>query len=154
MVFYQLNAVFRIVNVVVTPLAAFLLSVEPWIAVWLGVGLLGLGTALTLLLPETLGLRKAADQRHPEDVRAEYVMPQTEVSTKSAIQRALYETKSDFAHIWRFLLGSRSVVVLMACNALVFPIKLLFINDLLPYMTKRYHWSWSTVRILNPFGLG
>ncbi|TQV90710.1 MFS transporter [Cordyceps javanica] len=162
MVFYQLNALLRIVAVAATPLAAFLLGVNPWMAVWIGVGLLGIGTGCTLLLPETLDLRKAADQRRPSgDVQAEFVAqppPVARVSAKSAIQRALASARSDFSHIWRFLLGSPGIMLLMVCNALAFPLKLAFDGDLLQYMTKRYHWSWSTatyiVSIENFFALG
>lgn len=148
MVFYQLNTVLRIVNVAATPLAAFLLGVNPWIALWIGMGLLIVGTGCTLLLPETLNLRKAADQSRPSgDVQTEYA-PQsvTKISAKTAIQRALASARSDFSHIWRFLLGSQGVMLLMASSALVFPLKLVFERDMmLQYMTKRYHWSWSTV---------
>ncbi|KAJ6780047.1 hypothetical protein PWT90_01219 [Aphanocladium album] len=160
MVFYQLNAALRIVNVVATPLAAFLLGVDPWLALWIGIGLLGLGTGCTLLLPETLDLRRAADQRRSaRDVQPDST-PQavTKVSAKSAIQRALASARSDFAHIWRYLLTSKFIMLLMACNALVFPLKLVFERDLLQYMAKRYHWSWSTatyiVSIENFFALG
>ncbi|EGX91542.1 MFS transporter [Cordyceps militaris CM01] len=160
MVFYQLNAVLRIVNVAATPLAAFLLGVNPWIALYIGIGLLGIGTVCTLLLPETLDLRKVAEQRRLPRERAEEFAPQpiSKVSAKSAIQRALASARSDFAHIWRFLLGSQGIMLLMVCNALVYPLKLVFDSDLLQYMTKRYHWSWSTatyiVSIENFFALG
>ncbi|KAJ3493892.1 hypothetical protein NLG97_g4441 [Lecanicillium saksenae] len=160
LVFYQLNAALRVVNVAATPLAAFLLGVDPWMSLWIGIGLLILGTGCTLLLPETLDLRKAADQRRASrDVQPELV-PQAaaKVSAKLAIQRALASARSDFAHIWRYLLTSKFIMLLMACNALVFPLKLVFESDLLQYMTKRYHWSWSTatyiVSIENFFALG
>lgn len=150
MVFYQLNAVLRIVGVAATPLAAFLLGVNPWMALWIGIGLLIIGTCCTLLLPETLDLRKAADQRRASgEIQAEFAPhPVGKVSAKSAIQRALASARSDFSHIWRFLLGSKGIMLLMVCNALAFPLKLVFDSDLLQYMTKRYHWSWSTVWLL------
>ncbi len=147
MVFYQLNAVLRIVNVAATPLAAFLLGVNPWMALWIGISLLVVGTGCTLLLPETLDLRKVADQKRlSRDIHTEFAPQQVaKVSAKSAVQRALASARSDFSHIWRFLLGSEGIMLLMVCNALVFPLKLVFDSDLLQYMTKRYHWSWSTV---------
>ncbi|KAM3502267.1 hypothetical protein MY10362_004974 [Beauveria mimosiformis] len=160
MVFYQVNAVLRIVGVAATPLAAFLLGVNPWMALWIGIGLLVVGTACTLLLPETLDLRRAADQRRAShDVCAESgPQPLTKVSAKSAIQRALASARNDFSHIWRFLLTSQGVMLLMVCNALAFPSKLALEGDLLQYMTKRFHWSWSTatyvVSIENFFALG
>ena len=146
-VFYQLNAVLRIVGVAATPLAAFLLGVNPWMALWIGIGLLVVGTGCTLLLPETLDLRKLADQRGPSrDVRADFAPQEVaKVSAKSAVQQALASARSDFSHIWRFVLGSQGIMLLMVCNALAFPLKLVFEGDLLQYMTKRYHWSWSTV---------
>ncbi len=146
-VFYQLNAVLRIVGVAATPLAAFLLGVNPWMALWIGIGLLVVGTGCTLLLPETLDLRKMADQRGPSrDVRADFAPQEVaKVSAKSAVQQALASARSDFSHIWRFVLGSQGIMLLMVCNALAFPLKLVFEGDLLQYMTKRYHWSWSTV---------
>lgn len=147
MVFYQLNAVLRIVGVAATPLAAFLLGVNPWMALWIGIGLLVVGTGCTLLLPETLDLRKMADQRGSSRDALAHSAPQemAKVSAKSAVQQALASARSDFAHIWRFVLGSQSIMLLMVCNALAFPLRLVFDGDLLQYMTKRFHWSWSTV---------
>ncbi|KAF1733307.1 hypothetical protein CRV24_007206 [Beauveria bassiana] len=160
MVFYQVNAVLRIVGVAATPLAAFLLGVNPWIALWIGIGLLVVGTACTLLLPETLDLRRAADQRRASHGAWAEPGPQpmAKVSAKSAFQRALASARSDFSHIWRFLLTSQGVMLLMVCNALAFPMKLALDGDLLQYMTKRFHWSWSTatyiLSIENFFALG
>ncbi|KAM3524283.1 hypothetical protein MY4038_007824 [Beauveria bassiana] len=160
MVFYQVNAVLRIVGVAATPLAAFLLGVNPWMALWIGIGLLVVGTACTLLLPETLDLRRAADQRRASHGAWAEPRPQpmAKVSARSAIQRALASARSDFSHIWRFLLTSQGVMLLMVCNALAFPMKLALDGDLLQYMTKRFHWSWSTatyiLSIENFFALG
>ncbi|PMB65362.1 hypothetical protein BM221_008718 [Beauveria bassiana] len=116
MVFYQVNAVLRIVGVAATPLAAFLLGVNPWMALWIGIGLLVVGTACTLLLPETLDLRRAADQRRASHGAWAEPRPQpmAKVSARSAIQRALASARSDFSHIWRFLLTSQGVMLLMA----------------------------------------
>lgn len=152
LVFYQLNAVLRIVSVAASPLAAFLLSVNPWIAVWIGLGLLLLGTGCTLLLPETLELRKAADQKrascdYHSGSAATTATNSNAFSAKSAFQQALSSARADFTHIWRFLLGSKNIMLLMTCNALVFPLRLAFDGDLLQYMTKRYDWSWSMVSL-------
>lgn len=149
MVFYQINALFRIVGVAASPLGAFLLSVNPWACVWSGMGLFMLATVSVLLLPETLNLRKMADKARPDGVHAEFVAPvqvQVRVSAASAFKRAVASAKSDFSHIWRYLLGSKRIMMLMLCNALVFPMKLVLDSDVTQYMTKRYHWTWSTVR--------
>lgn len=153
LVFYQLNAVLRIVSVAASPLAAFLLSVDPWIAVWIGLGLLLLGTGCTLLIPETLEFRKAADQKrascdHHSSSAATTTTNFNVFFFKSAFQHALSSAQADFTHIWRFLLGSKNIMLLMTCNALVFPLRLAFDGDLLQYMTKRYDWSWSMVSVI------
>lgn len=151
--FYQVHAIVQIAAVAATPLAATLLRIDPWLAVWVGYGLWVLGTMCVLLLPETLTLRQKADDRmrsgSVSGAQADETSsdrPVKNLTFQSMVQQAMFSIHNDMAHLWRFLLGSKGIMLLIISNGFYFPIRIAFNVDLLQYITKRFNWAWSTVR--------
>ncbi|ODA83166.1 hypothetical protein RJ55_01677 [Drechmeria coniospora] len=141
-VFYQLYAMTLLLGVVVNPIAAMLLNVDPWIAMWLGFGGLILGTLATLLVPETVQIRQKADGSRRRSSVGDCAVP-----AKSRIRQAWFAAKNDMSHIWRFIFASKNVMILMAAYTLFSPVKLNISYNLLQYMTKRFGLTWSTATL-------
>ncbi|POR35467.1 COP9 signalosome complex subunit 2 [Tolypocladium paradoxum] len=146
-VFYQLHALTLILAVLVNPLAALLLSIDPWIAMWLGFGILVVGTLSSLLVPETLRLRQMADSRRRRSVGGgvdddgdDFVVR----AKRGKMQQAWFAVKNDMSHIWRFVFASKSIMMLVVAYGLFFTLRLNFSLNMLQYMTKRFSWKWST----------
>lgn len=149
-VFYQLTAVALMINVIVNPIAGWLLQFDPWIPMWLSFGFLVLGTLSTLLIPETLSLRRKADDRRRNGVNHETGHPEENENGNGTLkhrilQQAWFTIKNDMGHVWRFIFASKSVMILILALSAYSPIRLAFSNILLQYMTKRFNWEWSTV---------
>lgn len=144
-VFYLLYAMILILAVVVNPVAALLLKIDPWIAIWLGFGILIAGLFASLLVPETLALRQKADSKRPRGASFDGATNVNIAPRKTWIQHAVFTMKNDMGHIWRFIFASRSVMILIFAYAINFPIRLNQTFNLLQYMTKRFNWEWSTV---------
>lgn len=151
-VFYRIFAMNLIISVAVNPLAAWLLSVDPWLAMWIGSGLLFAGLLSSALIPETLKLRQAADnKRRGQDgsppTQDELQSPSRKLpGVKQLAQRAWFSAKNDVSHVWRFIFASKVVVLLLLAYGPFYLIRLAFVLDILQYMTSRFHWEWSTVR--------
>ncbi|OWT43035.1 MFS transporter [Pochonia chlamydosporia 170] len=143
-VFYLLYAMILILAVVVNPVAALLLKIDPWIAIWLGFGILIAGLFASLLVPETLALRQKADSKRPRGASFDGATNVNIAPRKTWIQHAVFTMKNDMGHIWRFIFASRSVMILIFAYAINFPIRLNQTFNLLQYMTKRFNWEWST----------
>lgn len=147
-IFYLLYAMILILAVVINPVAALLLSIDPWIALWLGFGILIAGVFASLLVPETLALRQKADSKRPRGASINGATSVNIAPRKSWIQHAVFSMKNDMGHIWRFIFASKSVMILILAYGINFPIKLNETFNLLQYMTRRFNWEWSTVRLL------
>ncbi|KAG8406750.1 hypothetical protein J3458_021081 [Metarhizium acridum] len=145
-VFYLLYAMILILGVVVNPIAALLLKINPWIALWLGFAMLMVGVFASLLVPETLALRQQADRERPRGASVDGAMHLSNYPRKSWFQHAVFSMKNGMGHIWRFIFASKSVMILIFAYAINFPIKLNQTFNLLQYMTRRFNWEWSTVR--------
>lgn len=148
--FYYVSAVQRIVTVASTPLAAKLLSIDPWVTLWIGYGCFVLGVVATLFLPETLKLRQSADDLRRGELNesiAPQAVPSKRLSAQSVLSQALFSARNDVAHLWRFLIGSNSVMTLISAAGFVYPVVIAFSGDFLQYLTKRFNWTWSTVSI-------
>lgn len=147
-VFFRLYALTLVLAVVVNPIAAMLLNIDPWIAMWLGFGILVLGMFSSLLVPETLRLRQAADSKRRARSRSRSIGRRDEPvgGKKSKLQQTWFAVRNDMGHIWRFIFASKSIMMLIAAYGLFFPVKLNVTLNILQYMTKRFNWKWSTVR--------
>jgi hypothetical protein len=151
-IFYQVHAVLQIVTVAATPLAATLLGIDPWLAVWIAYGLWIFGTTCILFVPETLTLRQKAEDRMRSSAasgaqgdQAASERPVKKLTFQSMVQQAMFSIRDDMSHIWRFLLGSKGIMLLIISNGFYFPVRTAFNVDLLQYITKRFNWTWSTV---------
>jgi hypothetical protein len=150
--FYQIYAMNLVISIAVNPLAAFLLSIDPWLAMWIGNAVLTIGVLSSALIPETLKFRQAADnKRRGQDgssaAQQESQLPSKQFpSARELAQRAWFSAKNDVSHVWRFIFTSKTVVLLLLAYGPFYLIKLTFVLDILQYMTRRFNWEWSTVR--------
>jgi MFS family permease len=151
-VIYRLYAMNLFISVVINPLAAWLLSIDPWLTMWIGNGVLATGLLASALIPETLKFRQAADnKRRGQDTLSatqneSQSQPNKIPGAKDLARRAWFSAKNDVSHVWRFIFTSKSVVLLLLAYGPFYLIKLAFVLDILQYMTRRFNWEWSTVR--------
>lgn len=150
-VFYKVYAMNLIISVAVNPLAGWLLSVDAWLALWIGNGILVVGMLSSALIPETLKLRQAADDRRRGQDTPSPAEDEAEPSSrkipaaKDLARRAWLSAKNDVSHVWHFIFASKSVVLLLFAYGPFYLIKLALVLDILQYMTRRFNWEWSTV---------
>ncbi|KAH7126377.1 COP9 signalosome complex subunit 2 [Dactylonectria estremocensis] len=156
-VFYQLTAAVLMINVIINPISAWFLKFDPWIPMWLSFGFLIVGTASTLLIPETLSLRHKADDRRrnpgAHESQAGHEERENGTSKKNVLQQAWFTVKNDMGHVWRFIFASKSIMVLILALSAYMPIKLAFSSILLQYMSKRFDWTWSTATYISTAGI-
>lgn len=153
-VFYYIIACSRIITVLLTPLSAYLLDIDPWMTQSSGFIVIISGVFLTLMLPETLILRQKADDKRRTTRDAPTARPLVTTlepgassSTLSTfIRRSWTSAQNDMSHIWHFLLGSKSIMALIVASGFLFPVRISFAQDVTQYMTKRYNWTWAEVR--------
>ncbi|CAM1506121.1 Fc.00g057620.m01.CDS01 [Cosmosporella sp. VM-42] len=159
-VFFLMNAIVGSLNVVINPIAAFLLKFDPWLPMWLGLGFLVAGTFSTLLIPETLKLRQKADdkrrhEQHPsEPARDEQNETERDESfpKHNILKQAWFTVKNDMGHVWQFIFASKSIMVLIISFAAFTPIRFTYTSILLQYMTKRFNWDWSKATYISTAG--
>ncbi|KAL7947597.1 major facilitator superfamily domain-containing protein [Trichoderma barbatum] len=154
-VFYRIYAMHLTIAVAATPIAAWLLSIDAWLTMWVGYGILAVGILSSALIPETLKLRQAADnKRRGQDAEPpvedeSQSTPRKPSSAKDLARRAWFSAKNDVSHVWRFIFASKTVVLLLLAYGPFYLIKLAFVLDILQYMTSRFHWEWSTATYIN-----
>ena len=153
-VFYSLQAFGLLLGVAIHPCSAYLLSIDPWLPIWLGSGLFVVSTLLTLGIPETLVLRQKADaiQRHETStggpgLQDPSLLGPMKLSPSHAMERAWFSLKNDSSHIWRFIFGSKTLMMMIAAYSLFYPVRVAMLITLLQYMRERFDLSWSTVSI-------
>lgn len=149
--FYLIYAMNLLISIAVNPLAAFLLSIDPWLAIWTGNIVLTIGMLSSGFIPETLKFRQAADikfhgQHCSSAAQQASQLPLKQFpSAREMAQRAWSSAKNDVSHVWRFIFASKTVLLLLLAYGPFYLIKLTFNLDILQYMTRRFHWEWSTV---------
>ncbi|KAI9163984.1 MFS transporter [Paramyrothecium foliicola] len=148
--FYLLSACIIALSVIIKPLSAFIMNLDPWIDMLIGLIALVIGTLVTLLIPETLALRREADAKRLADENSnDGQAPTAEepllgVGKDDSVLRMAWNTTRDAAvHMWHFIFASKSIMWLLSCYVVAFPVDQAFTTYLLQYMTKRYDWSWS-----------
>ncbi|KAH0495992.1 hypothetical protein TgHK011_009513 [Trichoderma gracile] len=156
-VFYRIYAMNLLISVAINPIAGWLLSIDPWLATWVGCGVLAVGMLSSALIPETLKLRQEADKKRlghhgtsspPLDSESEE-QPTKLLGVKDLARRAWFSTKNDVSHVWRFIFTSKTVVLLLLAYGPFYLIRLAFVLDILQYMTRRFNWEWSTATYVN-----
>ena len=153
-IFYQIVALVIVLNALVNPLAAWLLSIDAWLPLWIGFACMVLSNISSLFIPETLQFREKADAKHHN--RSNYAgdaLPSEDedspanckFSLKTSVQVCFHSARDNAMHIWRFILGSKSVMLLVLAYGLYSPVRSVFESGMLQYTTKRFNWSWSKV---------
>jgi hypothetical protein len=147
------TAVATLSEIVVNPMAAWLMRISPWLTMSVGMALLSVGLGLTAIIPETLDLRKAAEEQQHHQVGEGDVNGNDDVDDsssedggkQSAFQAAFRATKRDMLHVWQFIINSKTTSLLLFSYALAYLAKFIKIELLLQYITKRYNWTWDQV---------
>lgn len=147
-VFYLLASMNLVLGVVFNPLSALMLSINPWIAMWLGYALMVLSLVATVFIPETSKLRKKADDKRRHENATTNTTNQgpqgSKLTKESVAKQAWFAVKNDLGHIWHFIFASKSIMALIVASGVYYPVRLSYLN-ILQYMTKRFEWEWSTV---------
>ncbi|KAF7552435.1 hypothetical protein G7046_g7408 [Stylonectria norvegica] len=160
--FYKINAASLTFNVIVNPISALLMKHDPWIAVWLGLGLLIIGTFSPILIPETLTLQQKVDARHRHEQAAHGVGTVlhgadepvvVDMSKHAIIKQAWFTVRNDIGHVRRFIFASKTVMVLILCFGAFSPIRMSYTYILLQYLSKRFDWDWSKATYVSTIGI-
>ncbi|KAI9756993.1 MAG: hypothetical protein M1815_002328 [Lichina confinis] len=136
--FYQMHAMMLLLSAAFRPVAAWLLSIDPWLPMWIGLVALVASMFSTLLIPETLRLRKLADLEHPVLAKGR----------RGLLQTALSAAAQELSRIWHFIRGPRSIMLLVMADGLMNPIYMAFEMNMLQYVTNRFKWDWSAATYL------
>ncbi|KAL2876116.1 Sir2 histone deacetylase Hst2 [Colletotrichum sp. CLE4] len=144
-VYYKIGAIALAGELVVAPLSAYLLSKNPWLPLSVGMVLLIIGTCLPPFIPETLDLRRAADQeveqtlsRSEEDAR----------DKRTLKQQIVFAVKNDTSHVYTFLIKSKSVISLVLGFNLTVIVKYVKIDIMSQYVHNLLGWSWAKATLL------
>ena len=139
----------------VNPLAASLLKVSPWVPLIFGNIVLFVGMLAVFLIPETLDIRRATDRRIEQQIHQEgrgTVHPDAPLAdddaqkTRGVWDRIVATMKNDMVHVWRFLIGSKGIMLLILALALnMSTIHYLASYLARQYIHKRYDVDWSDV---------
>lgn len=103
-----------------------------------------LATLTTFLLPDTLSISKASEPHHQG---SDGQVDEAATTGMSTMQQSIHRAREGLQQIRSFLKGHARVIVMMFSYVFVALSKVVQLM-LLQYTTKRYHWSWSKVRIL------
>ncbi|KXH42552.1 ATP synthase F0 [Colletotrichum nymphaeae SA-01] len=144
-VYYKIGAIALAGELVVAPLSAYLLSKNPLLPLSVGMVLLIIGTCLPPFIPETLDLRRAADQeveqtlsRSEEDAR----------NKRTLKQQIIFAVKNDMGHVYTFLIKSKSVISLVLGFNLTVIVKYVKIDIMSQYVHNLLGWSWAKATLL------
>lgn len=148
-IFYQLHAMMFVMSIISRPISAYLMSVDPWFPMWIGIAALALGTASSLAIPETLhavAVMKGTDDENENDdsddeENAMYRAPFK--TTRSTVHVSFGTLKARMAEIWHLIFHSKHLMFLVAALAACAPITIAFEMNILQYMTARFNWTWS-----------
>ncbi|TPX11094.1 uncharacterized protein E0L32_007955 [Thyridium curvatum] len=143
-VFFRVSAVFLVAELISGPIGGALLLVHPWLPLLVGM-LINLLSFFTLwVLPETAHLIKKVDEQEAEDAADE---EEVDRPVEGTWHHMMMTAKRDLLETSKFILGNRSIVILMI--PMVFYAVGKYVQELLlQYATKRYHWTWSKAAFL------
>lgn len=148
-VFFYLGAAVLGGELLSGPALYFLMEVNIWLPIWLGIGCISLSTIITRFVPETLPVTGA--------------MPESSGEEASCVTGATDNKPSRLLHVARLEVSKLGQAVAWFAKrhyhvvALLFTLLLTtfgrFAQELLSqYVTKRYNWSWSQVSAQVPPG--
>ena len=149
-VFYQLIALSVILSAIFGPFSAWLMSKDPWLAVFLGVFIMFLGLVTSVFVPETKDYRVTSDfSTLSNDLAAEPAVNQTSrKGLKSTVIHSLRLCRADMVLVWRYVLGSPQIMMLVFCEALYVPVATGLATFGVQSITVRFGWNWSKVRLV------
>ncbi|KAB5551178.1 putative MFS transporter [Coniochaeta sp. 2T2.1] len=122
-------------ELIASPLVYFLMEVDIWLCIYIGLSCLVLGTGLTFLLPETLP-RQQLSRPPPEDTAS----PPWHDTVRSELANLGQAVSWVLWRDWR--------VALLLCTLFVTTLGRFAHEILLQYVTKRYGWSWAQASLL------
>jgi MFS family permease len=141
--FYQMHAMMLLLSIVFRPIAGWMLSINPWLSMWTGLGSLALSTCMTLLIPETLHLSQSSGG-HSAHGQVSHLPP---LGPKQSVIRTAWNTaRKDASRVWQLLHNSKNLLPIVLALAFYSPIHIAFEMNMLQYVTKRFDWDWSKVR--------
>ncbi|KAH8904804.1 MFS general substrate transporter [Coniochaeta sp. PMI_546] len=141
--FYKIYAMMLILSAVFRPFAAWLLSIDLWLPLWLGLVALVLSMLSTLFIPETLQLRQVDAHQGP-----------LHRSNSGWLSRMTKTVVKELSRVWSFVLASKHIMLLVLADGLCSPIYIAFEMNMLQYVTKRFHWGWSMATYLTTINKG
>ncbi|KAL2820301.1 major facilitator superfamily domain-containing protein [Aspergillus granulosus] len=157
-VFSYISGISLIAQIFVTPLAAFFMSFDPWIPMWLGSGLIIIGNLLALLFPETKSSDQRSGERTTDSVTQE---EEEEESNLLLVVPLLHQTlckhicntiAHESSHIWLSILCNRAILPLLLGFVMTQMISYTTDEMLLQYSTKRFDWKWETATYISTAG--
>ncbi|KAM0463489.1 hypothetical protein ACHAO4_000204 [Trichoderma viride] len=138
--FYQMHAMMLILSTIFRPIAGWMLSINPWLSMWTGLGSLALSTALTLLIPETLHLAQSSNGQQAHGHGSHF----PPLGPKQGVVRTAWDTaRKDALRVWQLLQNSKNLYPLILGMAFYTPIHTGFEMNMLQYVTARFGWDWS-----------
>ncbi|KAJ6782320.1 hypothetical protein PWT90_08643 [Aphanocladium album] len=146
-VFFAMYAVTLLILVVVNPISAHLMSIDPWIALWLSYGILIFSAVVSLFVPETISLSRALAKRGGslnENLEHSDLTDGEQDEAEQAGEGWLIAARRDTKRILRFIFASRGIVILLTAYGASIFVQYNILINLLQYMTKRFSWDWPT----------
>ncbi|KAM0486204.1 hypothetical protein ACHAPX_000908 [Trichoderma viride] len=138
--FYQMHAMMLVLSTIFRPIAGWMLSINPWLSMWTGLGSLAISTALTLLIPETLHLAQSSNGQQAHGHAPHFPL----LGPKQGVIRTAWETaRKDALRVWQLLQNSKNLYPLILGMAFYTPIHTGFEMNMLQYVTARFGWDWS-----------
>lgn len=148
--FYQMHAMMLVLSTIFRPIAGWMLSINPWLSMWTGLGSLAISTALTLLIPETLHLAQSSNGQQAHGHAPHFPL----LGPKQGVIRTAWETaRKDALRVWQLLQNSKNLYPLILGMAFYTPIHTGFEMNMLQYVTARFGWDWSKVSLSPPLNL-
>lgn len=155
-VFYQMQALVLVLNAVLSPVSAWLMTIDPWVPAWIGEAVSVLGIFVAFLIPETNTFRWKDDPRAASegDLPSDSLLSDQRGPPSAAmpaapdhgfLTQAWKTLQSDSMRVWRFILSSPHIMLLVVCEGLVKPIGLGMFMYALQYISARFSWNWSKV---------
>lgn len=142
--FYQMHAMMLILSTIFRPIAGWMLSINPWLSMWTGLGSLALSTAMTLLIPETLHLAQSSSGQQAHGHAPQF----PPLGPKQGVIRTAWEiARKDASRVWQLLHNSKNLYPLILGLAFYTPIHTGFEMNMLQYVTARFEWDWSKVSL-------
>ncbi|KAH7027319.1 major facilitator superfamily transporter [Microdochium trichocladiopsis] len=149
-VFFQFGAAFAVAELVSGPMAGAIMMKSNWLCMLLGLGLWIVATLLCFLAPETLRVRRLAEQlagNSTETVESTETGANRVRDHQSLLAQTVHQIRCGAAEVREFGVHNRGLMFLML--SLVFVVLSKFVQILLLQFTrKKFNWSWSQAAFL------